>query len=73
MTVISMKNSGRRYAEVSRNREFIPRICLESLFAPVMDNLTNSIENSVPWCMSFLDDIMLIDKTKQRINQKLEL
>ncbi|KAL6494927.1 hypothetical protein OROGR_030846 [Orobanche gracilis] len=41
------------------------------LFAIVMDELTRGIQNDVPWCMMFADDIVLIDET--RVQQKLEL
>ncbi|KAL6501581.1 hypothetical protein OROGR_026714 [Orobanche gracilis] len=34
------------------------------LFAIVMDELTSGIQNDVPWCMMFADDIVLIDETK---------
>ncbi|KAL6498970.1 hypothetical protein OROGR_028148 [Orobanche gracilis] len=43
------------------------------LFAIVMDELTREIQNSVPWCMMFADDIVLIDETKVGVQQKLEL
>ncbi|KAL6579440.1 hypothetical protein OROMI_009656 [Orobanche minor] len=43
------------------------------LFAIVMDELTRGIQNDVPWCMMFADDIVLIDDTKVGVQQKLEL
>ncbi|KAL6564650.1 hypothetical protein OROMI_016100 [Orobanche minor] len=43
------------------------------LFAIVMDELTRGIQNDVPWCMMFADDIVLIDETKVGVQQKLEL
>ncbi|KAL6526475.1 hypothetical protein OROGR_015565 [Orobanche gracilis] len=43
------------------------------LFAIVMDKLTRGIQNDVPWCMMFADDIVLIDETKVGVQQKLEL
>ncbi|KAL6498008.1 hypothetical protein OROGR_028405 [Orobanche gracilis] len=43
------------------------------LFAIVMDELTRGIQNDVPWCMMFADDIVLIDETKDEVQQKLEL
>ncbi|KAL6549287.1 hypothetical protein OROGR_008431 [Orobanche gracilis] len=38
-----------------------------------MDKLTRGIQNDVPWCMMFADDIVLIDETKVGVQQKLEL
>ncbi|KAL6578085.1 hypothetical protein OROMI_010413 [Orobanche minor] len=43
------------------------------LFAIVMDDMTRGIQNDVPWCMMFADDIVLIDETKVGVQQKLEL
>ncbi|KAL3351497.1 hypothetical protein AABB24_019876 [Solanum stoloniferum] len=43
------------------------------LFALVMDELTRSIQETVPWCMLFADDIVLIDETRDRVNARLEV
>ena len=42
------------------------------LFTVVMDELTREIQDEIPWCMLFADDIVLIDETKEGINTKLE-
>ena len=42
------------------------------LFALIMDELTREIQDDVPWCMLFADDIVLIDETKAGLNTKLE-
>ncbi|KAF3616099.1 hypothetical protein FXO37_35207 [Capsicum annuum] len=42
------------------------------MFALVMDVLTRSIQGEVPWCMLFEDDVVLIDKTRGCVNEKLE-
>ena len=44
-----------------------------SLFAIVMDEITKSIHEDIPWCMLFVNDIVLIDETKEEVNKKLEL
>jgi len=43
------------------------------LFAIVMDELTKSIQDDIPWCMMFADDIVLTDETKEGVESKLEL
>ena len=34
------------------------------LFAIVMDEITKSIHEDIPWCILFVDDIVLINETK---------
>ena len=43
------------------------------LFALVMDELTKHIQDDIPWFMLFADDIVLIHKTKSRVNAKLDV
>ncbi|KAG5631776.1 hypothetical protein H5410_003493 [Solanum commersonii] len=38
-----------------------------------MDELTWSIQEEVPWCMLFADDIVLIDETRDRVDVRLEV
>jgi hypothetical protein len=38
-----------------------------------MDEVTKDIQDAVPWCMLFADDIVLIDETRAGVNAKLEL
>ena len=38
----------------------------------VMDELTREIQDEIPWCMLFADDIIFIDETRDGINTKLE-
>jgi len=42
------------------------------LFTIVMDELTRKIQDEVPWCMLFADDIVLIDETRAGLNDKLK-
>ena len=42
------------------------------LFAVVLDELSKSIQETVPWCMLFADDIVLVAETKQILNARLE-
>jgi len=37
-----------------------------------MDELTREIQDKIPWCMLFADDIILIDETRVGLNDKLE-
>ena len=43
------------------------------LFALVMDELTRELQENIPWCMLFADDIVLIDETARGVNTKLEM
>ena len=43
------------------------------LFFIVMDELARAIQDEIPWCMLFADDIVLVDETRVRVNAKLEL
>ncbi|KAM2015416.1 hypothetical protein COP2_047002 [Malus domestica] len=38
-----------------------------------MDELTGHIQDDIPWCMLFADDIVLIDETQEGVNAKLNL
>jgi len=38
------------------------------LFTLVTDELTRGIQDALPWCMLFTDDIVLIDETRQGVN-----
>ena len=42
------------------------------LFTLILDELTKGIQDKVSWCMLFVDDIVLIDETRQGVNDKLE-
>ena len=41
-------------------------------FTLVMDALNRGIQDELPWSMFFADDIVLIDETRQRVNDKLK-
>ncbi|KAM3004180.1 hypothetical protein FF2_034457 [Malus domestica] len=38
-----------------------------------MDELTGHIQDDIPWCMLFANDIVLIDETQEEVNTKLNL
>ena len=38
-----------------------------------MDELTRAIQDEIPWCILFADEIVLIDETRARVNSKLEV
>jgi hypothetical protein len=37
-----------------------------------MDEVTRDIQGSIPWCMLFADDVVLVDNTRAGVNGKLE-
>jgi Reverse transcriptase (RNA-dependent DNA polymerase) len=43
------------------------------IFTLVMDEITNDIQEDIPWCMLFADDVVLIDESRIGVDQKLEL
>jgi hypothetical protein len=43
------------------------------LFALMMDEVTRDIQGGIPWCMLFADDVVLVDESRTRVDQKLEL
>jgi hypothetical protein len=44
-----------------------------SLFDLVMDEATRDIQGDIPWCMLFVDDVVLVDDSRTRVNRKLEI
>jgi Reverse transcriptase (RNA-dependent DNA polymerase) len=43
------------------------------IFTVVMDEITKNIQGDISWCILFADDVVLIDESIIRVNQKLEL
>ena len=43
------------------------------LFVIVMDKFTRAIQDEIPWCMLFADDIVLINETRAGVNAKTEV
>nr|XP_016469921.1 PREDICTED: uncharacterized protein LOC107792243 [Nicotiana tabacum] len=43
------------------------------LFSLMMDSLLRQIQEKVPWCLLFADDIVLIDETQGGVNERLEV
>ena len=42
------------------------------LFALIMDELTAHFQEEVPWCILFVDDIVLVDESRDGLDAKLE-
>lgn len=43
------------------------------LYAIVIDKLTRSIQDKIPWYMLFMDDIILVEETRASVNAMLEI
>ncbi|KAL6545049.1 hypothetical protein OROHE_009956 [Orobanche hederae] len=43
------------------------------LFALIIDVISRGIQDGVPWCMLFADDIVLVAESRREVNEKLEL
>ncbi|KAK8944698.1 hypothetical protein KSP39_PZI008342 [Platanthera zijinensis] len=42
------------------------------LFTLILGELTGHIQQAIPWCLLFADDIVLVDETREGVNAKLE-
>ncbi|XP_071712410.1 uncharacterized protein [Rutidosis leptorrhynchoides] len=42
------------------------------LFALILDELYRGIQENIPWCLIFADDIVLVSETKDELNRRLE-
>nr|GEX72149.1 hypothetical protein [Tanacetum cinerariifolium] len=42
------------------------------LFALILDELSRGIQDDIPWCMIFADDIVLVSKLAEHLNDRLE-
>jgi hypothetical protein len=40
------------------------------LFALVMDEVTRDIQGDIPWCLLFVDDVVLVDESQAGVNRK---
>jgi hypothetical protein len=43
------------------------------LFVLVIDEVTRDIQGDFPWCMLFVDDVVLVNDSRTGVNRKLEL
>jgi Reverse transcriptase (RNA-dependent DNA polymerase) len=43
------------------------------IFTLVMNEITKRIQEDIPYCMLFADDVVLIDESRIRVDKKLEL
>jgi hypothetical protein len=43
------------------------------IFALVMDEVIRDIQGGIPWYIFFADDVILMDESRMRVDQKLEL
>jgi hypothetical protein len=43
------------------------------LFVLVMDGVTRDIKGGIPWCILFVDDVVLVDESRTGVDQKLKL
>ncbi|GJR13692.1 retrovirus-related pol polyprotein LINE-1 [Tanacetum coccineum] len=43
------------------------------LFALILDELSRGIQENIPWCMIFADDIVLIAESAKGLNSRLEI
>jgi hypothetical protein len=72
--VTSVRTSDRDTNDFSINIGLYQGLALSPyLFALVMDEVTRDIQGGIPWCMLFVDDMILVDESRTGVDQKLEL
>jgi hypothetical protein len=72
--VASVRTSDGDTNDFSINIELYQGSALSSyLFDLVMDEITRDIQDDIPWCMLFTDDVVLVDESRTGVGQKLEL
>ncbi|XP_071686936.1 uncharacterized protein [Rutidosis leptorrhynchoides] len=42
------------------------------LFSLILDELSRGIQECIPWCLIFADDIVLVSESKEELNRRLE-
>jgi hypothetical protein len=71
--VTSVRTSDRDTNDFSINIGLHQGLALSPyLFALVMDEVTRDIQGGIPWCMLFADDVVLVEESRTRVDQKLE-
>jgi hypothetical protein len=72
--VTSVQTSGRDTNDFPINIELHQELTMSHyLFDLMMNDITKDIQGSIPWCMSFTDNVILVDESMTRVNQKLKL
>jgi hypothetical protein len=72
--VTSVQTSGRDTNDFPINIELHQELTMSHyLFDLMMNDITKDIQGSTPWCMPFTDNVILVDESMTRVNQKLKL
>jgi hypothetical protein len=72
--VTSVRTSDRCTNDFSINIGLHQGSALSSyLFALMIDEVTRDIQGGIPWCMLFVDDVVLVEESRTGVDQKLEL
>ena len=43
------------------------------MFTLVLDELMKHVQNPIPWCTFFADDMIFVDENRECVNLKLEI
>jgi hypothetical protein len=72
--VTSVQTSGRDTNDFPINIELHQELTMSHyLFDLMVNDITKDIQGSIPWCMPFTDNVILVDESMTRVNQKLKL
>ncbi|GJR80123.1 retrovirus-related pol polyprotein LINE-1 [Tanacetum coccineum] len=65
------KGTPRRYIRVIMDMQMLRRP-VPYLFVFILDELSRGIQEDIPWCLMFVDDIMLVSESTEGLNNILE-
>ncbi|GJR37011.1 retrovirus-related pol polyprotein LINE-1 [Tanacetum coccineum] len=65
------------FLDLEKAYDSVPRLHQGSAISPylftlILDELSREIQESIPWCMIFADDIVLIAESAEELNNKIE-